>query len=459
MSEKLDNVLQQMQELTETVKEHNEDRATLEMERVTAQFQEQVDALTEEVKALKERPVYRVPGEAIDKAGLVLPGSNRYARMVKDFERDGYHKVGNGQMRPLDLWLAGYVMEKGHALMPDRAEAPSDDLKAAMKAMYSTGSGVGDELVPTGMASELWEEFFLASKIAALFQTVAMPTNPFDVPLGLGDTTWRKGTENLATSATDLTTAKSTLTATELVTEVNWSYTLQEDAIVALMPAVRARLSRSGAEIIDDFAYNADSTNAASGNINCYDANPPDNAYYLSDGQDGIRHQWIVDNTSQRNDASAALADSHILAALAKMGKWAVDPSRCVIICDVNTYLIGLLGNTNCRTVDKYGPGATILTGELARYSGIPIVVSASARLGSDADYGAVDSAGGTRGVLTITNRDAWIIGFRRNLLIEVDRDIRKRQYIMVVSLREAIAANGTRSSNTHTTGIFDITV
>jgi HK97 family phage major capsid protein len=459
MSEKMDNVLQQMQELTETVKEHAGDRATIEMERVTAEFQAKVDALTEEVKALQEKAVRRVPGDAIDKAGLVLPGSNRYARMVKDFQRDGYHRIGTEKMQPMDLWLSHLVMDKGYALMPDRAAPPSDDLKAAIKAMYSTGTGVGDEIVPTGMASELWEEFFLASKIAGLFQTVAMPTNPFDVPLGLGDTTWRKGSENLAISASDLTTAKSTLTATELVTEVNWSYTLQEDSIVALMPAVRSRLARSGAEIIDDFAYNADSTDSDTGNINSYDTNPADDSYYLSDGQDGIRHQWVIDNTSMRNDASAALADSHILAALGKMGKWAVDPSRMAIICDVNTYLIGLLGNTNCRTVDKYGPGATILTGELARYSGIPIVVSASARLGSDADYGAIDAAGGTRGVLTIVNRDAWIIGFRRNLLIEVDRDIRKRQYIMVVSLREAIGAHGTRSSATHTTGIFDITV
>ena len=81
------------------------------------------------------------------------------------------------------------------------------------------------------------------------------------------------------------------------MTEQNWSYTLQEDAVIAMMPALRRRLAISGAEIIDDFALNADSTNAATGNINLDDADPANDSYYISDGQDGIRHLWIVDNT------------------------------------------------------------------------------------------------------------------------------------------------------------------
>ena len=51
------------------------------------------------------------------------------------------------------------------------------------------------------------------------------------------------------------------------------------------------------------------------------------------------------------------------------------------------------------------------------------------------------------------------ISGIRSELLIEVDRDIQKRQYIMVTSLREAVAARGTRSSATHTAGVYNILV
>lgn len=464
MSEQLDKVLQQMQELTETVKEHKADPATLDFEEVKKAFSAQIDELAEQKaqEKMDSKPQRRIPGNAVGVGDMAesVPSRNRYAKMLKSFGRDGYHQIGTLKAQPLDLWLAHRLLAKGHDLMPDRVQAPSEDLKAAIKAMTSDGSGTGDELVPTNMAASLWEDFFLASRIAGQFTTIDMPTNPFDVPLGLGDTTWRKGSENTATTATDLTTAKSTLTATELVTEVNWSYTLAEDSIVALMPAVRSRLAISGAEVIDSFMLNADSTDAATGNINLDDADPAADSYYLSAGQDGIRHLWIADNTSQAIDAGGdALADSDVLNALDAMGKYAVNPEQVIIIADASTYLKGLLGATNVRTVDKYGPGATILTGELARYSGVPIIVSASAPLTQSDAKCSTTSGNNTLGQLSLVNRNMWYVGFRRNLLIEVDRDIQRRQYIMVVSLREAVAAHGTRASATHTAGVYNILV
>ena len=266
--------------------------------------------------------------------------------------------------------------------------------------------------------------------------------------------------ENTATTASDPATAKSTLTATELVTEQNWSYTLDEDAAVAMAPAIRGRLAQSGAEIIDAFALNADATDAATGNINLDDADPDATNYYLSAGQDGIRHQWLVDNTATGNSAGGdALADGDILAALADMGKYAVDPAQVVMVCDIATYLGGFLGLTNVVTVDKFGPSAVVLTGQLASYRGIPIIVSASAPK-TEADGKVSTTAGNnTLGQISIFNRNMWYAGFRRQLLMETDRDIQKRQYIMVTSLRQAVAAHGTRSAATHTAGVYNILV
>ena len=64
---------------------------------------------------------------------------------------------------------------------------------------------------------------------------------------------------------------------------------------------------------------------------------------------------------------------------MGKMGKYAADPSQLVIVTDVGTYLSGFLGLTNVVTVDKFGPSAVVLTGQLAAYRGVPIIVSASA--------------------------------------------------------------------------------
>lgn len=470
MSEQMEALLQQMQELTATVKESQVDPSTLDFEKVKETFSAQVEALVEQrveekIEAMPVRrgaPILPVTDKAI--AGLIKSG-NRYAKVVHEIASDGYSKTwSRKRLKAVDLWLAHQMMEAQlrlkHARIGGEAVEPSDDLKAAIKALTSTGAGTGDELVPTGMADDLWQDIFLASRLVADMDIIDMPTNPFDVSLGLGDVTWRKGTENTATPDSDPSTAKSTLTATELITEQNWSYTLNEDAIIAMAPGLRQRLSLSGGEIVDAFALNADATNAATGNINLDDADPDDDEYYLSEGQDGLRHLWLVDNTGQGINAGGdALTDADILNMLVKLGKYGVRPDQVRMVCDISTYLKGFLGLTNVVTVDKYGPNAVVLTGELAQYRGVPILISASAPLTEADGKVSTTAASNTLGQISAYNRLMWYPGFRRQILIEMDRDIQKRQYIMVTSLREAVAAHGTRSSATHTAGVRNILV
>jgi HK97 family phage major capsid protein len=457
-------ILRQMTELTDAVKNAKQPKVELQWDTVVEKFGTQLKAMVDSQveERIKAAPVYRTPGQMIeaDMQAASVGVNNRYKSAFKAIAKDGYHRIGTQNAKAIDYAMAGMMLQKAHILMPDRVKAPSDDLLEAAKALTSTGSGTGDELVPTGMAGQLWDDIFLASRIAANITTIQMPTNPFDVPLGLGDVTWRKGTENTATTASDPATAKTTLTATELVAEVNWSYTLEEDSIIALMPAVRARLGISGAEIVDGFMLNADATNAGTGNINLDDADPDDASYYLSAGQDGIRHQWLVNNTAMGTNAGGdALVDADILDALGNMGKYAVNPGGIMGLCDVATYLTGFLGLTNVVTVDKFGPNAVVLTGQLAAYRGVPIVVSASAPL-TEADGKVSTTANNnTLGQISFFNRMMWYAGFRRDMLIEVDRDVQKRQWILVASIRPAVAAHGTRSSAIHTSGIRNILV
>ena len=125
---------------------------------------------------------------------------------------------------------------------------------------------------------------------------------------------------------------------------------------------------------------------------------------------------------------------------------------------DVDTY-IRCLGITNFRTLDKLGPNATLLQGQLAAVEGIPVLVSEQMKA-ADAD-GKVTSGGNTNttGRLLIVNRTQWRVGFRRELTIETERDIQKRQNVMVVSMRIAFAERtGNRSTATHTALQYNIT-
>ena len=335
-------------------------------------------------------------------------------------------------------------------------EAWQANLKAAMD---STTASRGDELVPTAEAATLWADVNLDTHVAALFPRVDMPTNPFQLPLQLGNVSWYPGTENTATTDTALATARQTLTAYELVAEVPWSLTLDEDAVIAMAGEVRSTLVRNAVEVIDDVLLNADTTavnniNADTATITASDAGK---GHWLV-GFDGLLHLPLVDNTAQGNDHGDAPDADMYNEVRGLLGKYGVRPSELAYIVDVSTY-IKSLGAEEFRTLDKLGPQATILNGQLAQVDGIPVIVSEQMAK-SDDDGKVTSGATNAKGRLLLVNRSQWRLGFRRELMIETTRDIQKRQNIMVVSMRLAfMERSGNRGAASHTALQYNITV
>ena len=331
------------------------------------------------------------------------------------------------------------------------------NLKAAMD---STTAGSGDELVATGEAAALWADINVDTHVAALFTRVDMPTNPFEIPLQLGNVSWYPGVENTAVTETALATARQTLTAHELVAEVPWSLTLDEDAVIAMAAEVRSTLVRNAVEVIDDVLLNADAT--ATNNINAdgttINAAIAGKAHWLL-GFDGLLHLPLVDNTGQANNHAAAPTADMFNEARGLLGKYGVRPSELAYVADVGTY-IKSLGIDEFRTLDKLGPQATLLNGQLAQVDGIPVIVSEQMAK-SDADGKITDGgSNNAKGRLLALNRTQWRLGFRRELMIETTRDIQKRQNVMVVSMRLAfMERTGARASATHTALQYNITV
>lgn len=325
-------------------------------------------------------------------------------------------------------------------------------------AMDSTTAGSGDELVATLEARELWQDVNLQTLVAPIIPTFPMPSNPFEVPRQLGDVNFFPGTENTATTDTALATGRTTLTAYELVGQVPYSFTLEEDGVIAMLPEIRAGLVRNVAEVLDDIILNAD--RSAANNINADGANITANsagkAHWLL-GYDGILHLPLVDNTEQANNHNAAVSDDMFNELRAKLGKYGARPSQLAWVMDVNTF-IRVQSISQFRTMDKLGPNATLLTGMLGAVEGIPVIVSEQMPL-ADADGKVTDGAStNTKGRLLLVNRTQWAQGFRRRLMIDVDRDTQKRQTVVTVSFRHALAErSGARDAATHTALQYNI--
>jgi hypothetical protein len=329
----------------------------------------------------------------------------------------------------------------------------------ARAALDSTTATAGDELVSTLEGRELWMDVNLQTQVSAFIPTIPMPSEPFEIPTQIGDINFYPGTQNVVAASSAPTTARVTLNSYEIVGMVPFSFTLEEDAIIAMLPEIRAGIVRNVAEVLDDLVLNADTSTTT--NINGDGATlaktDAGKGHWLY-GADGLIHLPLVDNTSQSNNHNAAVSDDMFNEIRAKLGKYGVRPSQLVWVMDVNTFIRAQSIN-NFRTMDKLGPNATLLNGMLGAVEGIPVVVSEQMKL-ADTDGKVTDAGNGTdTGRLLIVNRSQWFQGFRREMTIDIDRDVQKRQTIVVVSFRHGLLErSGTRSSATHTALQYDIT-
>lgn len=332
----------------------------------------------------------------------------------------------------------------------------------ARKALTSTSASNGDEWVPTFATNELWRDIHLATTIAAQFRRYDMPTNPYDLPTETADISFKyASSENVAVTATNPTTSKATLTARKIQAEVDFSGEVTEDSIVPIVPTLRADLVRKGAQTIDDLIVHGDTETAGTGNVNSDDAAPTAGNYYLA--LDGLRKFSIVTNTGQLHNVAAAPTAALVNTTRGLLGKYGAFPSDLILVTGTATYL-ALLGIAEVLTQEKYGAGATILRGELARIYNIPIFLSEAIPLATtdkvDADgkyTTTTPSSNDTKGWYTIANTRLWATGFRRDFMIESFRDIQKDMNILVASFRMALTSGG--HATTHTATARNVTV
>ena len=424
----------------------------------TAQIRELVEArIAEGVKPLAEE------NERLTAAIRDLQGranTIERARLMSGAVGDRL-RVRSGKYEGLDRLDVAMIRSLAQSQVAETpgARGVLDQWRANLAAaMDSVTTNAGDELVPTREADQLWMDVNLDSMILPLFTRVSMPTNPFDIPLQLGDVNFYPGSENIATKSTALNTNKKTLTAYELVAEVPWSYDLDEDSVIAMMSELRDALRRNTAEVIDDVLINADTTtlnniNADGTTIAATDAGK---GHWLL-GFDGLRHLPLVDATGQGNDKNAGVDDAMFIDNLQLLGKYGVRPSEVVHVMDIATYL-GSMEVSNFRTLDKMGPNATLLTGQLGSVGNVPVIVSEK-MLKTASDGKVTDGTAGTVGGLLTFNRSQWRTGFRREITFETVRDPQKRQNIVIVSFRIAFQQREATIANaTHTALQYNIT-
>lgn len=284
-----------------------------------------------------------------------------------------------------------------------------------VKTTLTTSGLGGNNLTNAELASEIIRYKNDMVQLRNALRVVNMPSNPFKMPLRTGpaDVT-APGEAAAIAEQTNTIFANTTLTAYKIAANVPVSTEEGEDSVIAVLPEIKAAIAEGLAKAEEEFWINA--------TIN--------NGMAVSGAGSGIAGAAGGNqNASDAGSTGSTLSDfeAAFFKARQAMGVYGIDPSELVFVVGYNTYLQLLLSkdNTNFMTREKYGDQAIVVTGELGRYYGVPVLVSSGIRYIADGD---ANQTSAEKNLLI--NKRSVLLGDRRTLTLKsaeyIDSDILK---------------------------------
>lgn len=298
------------------------------------------------------------------------------------------------------------------------------------KAMDTSTANEGTDWIPTDFSSDLIDRVRLATLVPGLFPEIQMPTPTYKLPAVKEDGAVYLVSENTADSGQSEPTASTpktrnvTLTATKLGSAVRISTELEEDSIVPALDFIKNNMATAWANALEDAVINGDTT------ATHQDADVTSSADHRKAWKGLRKHSIAASDVS----LTAVPTIAELRSMRSKMGVYGRDVEKLVFIASLKGYM-KLLSVAEFLTVDKYGPNATVLSGELGKIDGIRVIVSGKMRDDLNAS-GVNDSTTNTKGLLLLVYVPAFIRGIRRRMTSWSDYEGKFDQTVLVSFMR-----------------------
>lgn len=246
------------------------------------------------------------------------------------------------------------------------------------------------------------------------FRALNMATNVMKIPVNpeAGLATWVANTSFGTTASPGAAQTHQlkeiTLSAYKLSTMEYLAFEEEEDSLLVLLPIIRDAMVRRVARGMDK-AY-------------LYDANSPFT---------GVAAYDATSVATVTNTGTVTTAD---LRKLRKdLGVWGLEPSDLRYIVSTETYF-DLMEDTIFQTMDKVGPAATVLTGQVGQIGGTPVLVSDAfaTRVGGTA------SSNTNIGAICVAPAN-FIAGNQRGLRFDTQDLVETQRKVLVASLRTGL--------------------
>ena len=293
-----------------------------------------------------------------------------------------------------------------------------DVLQARCKAFGSTVVGEGDEWVPTAISSNFVEEFELDRRVEGMVRSLQMTTNPWELPVQKDVTKAKVIAEGAQATSQNFKTDKLTFNAKKFQEFTVLPEELNEDSAVAILGLLRSELVEAQQRAVEAATINGDT--AGTHQDSDTDALPADVA---EKAWDGFRKLAIANSANGGTVTfGSGVTDAKLREMRTKLGKFGVNPRDLMWLPSPLGYQ-QMLGTDDVVTVEKFGPQATVLSGALASYQGIPIVISEFMRDDLNVS-GVFDGLTTDNTAILLVNHRRFYYGLRRPIRIRVMQDL-----------------------------------
>lgn len=354
-------------------------------------------------------------------------------------------------------------------LAPQTLQRMRTHLQAApapIAKIFGDASNIGDVLIPNQTQPMLERDLRLARRVEALYQVVDMPDKVFNLPYRSGGGRPYKKGEHVSDDpaqhrSSSLTLTEQTVTAFGLAVRYQVDEDAAEDAIIAVEPLFRMEQVADLIDGTEDMIINSDtnSTHQDTG-LAGWDIRGRWGSSGLGTSADhrrlclGLRAKAIdrsanINGDAEENYAGLVTARGTLDSPHGLAGD--------VVILSSPEYVLKMMAFSEVLTVDKYGPSAVILTGELARIGGMPIIPTEFI----DSQYntnGIYDNSTKTRTGLIMHNRARFKIGRRRGIMTEAAKDITRGKYDYVTTRRMAFFDLDAAAATKNVVWVYDLT-
>lgn len=360
---------------------------------------------------------------------------------------DAHSKGANGGVNPAFNIRESETyqeLQRFYKTLPEEIKRGLGRAGLVKRAMDTQTNAEGLEFVPTGFSSQIHELYRLERKVAGLFQEFNMPTATFNWPLEAADAVAYLAAESTSDTASKYTASTPGSDQLAFVTKllaarVLFSAELEEDSIIAVAPYVYKKLAIAHTDAIENAVLNGDTSGT-------HQDSDTTNAADVRKAWPGLRKLALAPASNACSMDLSTFTTANLRTLRQKAGKYGLKLNSEAWIASIASYY-KMLGLAEVLTMDKYGQMATVIQGELAKFDGIPVIVSEFQRQDLNAT-GVYDGTTTTKTALSLVNRDEFMFGRRRGATIVTDRSLylESGQVVTVATQRivfKAMRTNG----------------